>query len=193
MFQKLNTLLLVVLIGITGYLAYNQTLLQKQISNIQVSASGSNDEVNITPAENNNSNNTPAADLSPFDKPNTDPTAGSFPPNSKELPAKTTIRFNKMTHDFGRINEGSKVTTLFKFTNTGPNPLLISDARGSCGCTVPVWPKHPIQPGQTDEIEVTFNSEGKTGEQTKMVTLVANIEPSTRELVIKSTVIPADK
>jgi hypothetical protein len=191
MFQKLNTILLVVLIGIIGYLAYNQMQLQKQIVALSNNESNNDDEVNITPAEGNHT--TPQADKSPFDKPNTDPMSDAFPPDSKQAPAKTSIKFNKMTHNFGRINEGSRVTTTFKFTNTGPNPLIISDARGSCGCTVPVWPKHPIQPGESDEIEVTFNSEGKTGEQQKMVTIVANIEPSTRELIINSTVIPADK
>lgn len=191
MFQKLNTILLIVLIGITSYLAYNQMQLKKQIVALSNTESNSDDEVSITPDQSNHA--TPPAEKSPFDKTNTDPLATQFPPDSKQAPAKTSIKFNRMSHDFGRINEGSKVTTVFKFTNTGPNPLFISDARGSCGCTVPVWPKHPIQPGASDEIEVTFNSEGKTGEQTKMVTLVANIEPSTRELTIKSTVIPADK
>src|SRR5882724_10119373 len=59
------------------------------------------------------------------------------------------MKFEKETHDFGKIKAGDKVTYEFKFTNTGKSPLIISDARASCGCTTPVWPHTPIKPGDS--------------------------------------------
>ena len=82
------------------------------------------------------------------------------------------MTFNKTTHDFGTINEGDKVTTEFSFTNTGNSDLIIVDARGSCGCTVPKYPKNTaIKPGQSETITVSFDSNNKPGMQQKSVTL----------------------
>jgi hypothetical protein len=85
------------------------------------------------------------------------------------------ITFEKKTHDFGDIFEGDKVEETFKFTNTGTEPLIITDVQVTCGCTTPKgWPRDPIMPGGKAEITVAFNSAGKSGRQNKVVTVVSN-------------------
>lgn len=101
------------------------------------------------------------------------------------------MSFDKTTHDFGTIKEGEKVTTKFSFTNTGKSDLIIVDARGSCGCTVPEYPKNtPIKPGDTQTITVSFDSSNKPGVQQKSVTLSANTESGREMLRIKANVTP---
>ncbi|MBJ7429095.1 MAG: DUF1573 domain-containing protein [Bacteroidia bacterium] len=102
----------------------------------------------------------------------------------------TEITFEKNIYDFGTIKEGDLVNYKFKFTNTGKNPLLITNASASCGCTVPNWPKEPIAPGKSGEIDVTFNSEGKPNHAEKTVTIVANTTPTNTMLLIKGEVTP---
>lgn len=99
------------------------------------------------------------------------------------------MKFEEETHDFGRITQGEKVAYSFKFKNTGSANLLISAANGSCGCTIPEYPKKPIAPGEEAAINVVFNSEGKSGMAEKSVTLVTNCEPSTRIIYIKANII----
>lgn len=101
------------------------------------------------------------------------------------LPAFT---FEKNSHDFGTIEEGVKAEYTFKFKNTGEAPLVISKAVGSCGCTVPSWPKEPIPVGGEGEIFVSFNSKGRPGMQRKKVTITANTFPQTTELNIQAQV-----
>ncbi len=105
---------------------------------------------------------------------------------SGDLPA---IKFDEETHDFGRITQGEKVSYGFKFKNTGGSNLIISSAAGSCGCTVPEYPKKPIVPGEEATINVVFSSEGKSGMVEKSVTLVTNCEPSTKIIYIKANII----
>ncbi len=100
-----------------------------------------------------------------------------------------TMVFEKTTHDFGTISQGERVTTQFKFKNTGGTDLVISEAHGSCGCTVPDYPRKPIPPGGEDVIKVEFNSEGKSGKQEKTVTLTTNCEPPNIILTINSEVV----
>jgi hypothetical protein len=109
---------------------------------------------------------------------------------SAELPV---IAFMAESHDFGTINEGEVVETEFKFTNTGEAPLIISAAQGSCGCTIPEYPKEPIAPGEEGRILVSFNSEGKPNQQSKTVTLTTNAVPSTKVLTISANVTPKSK
>ncbi len=109
---------------------------------------------------------------------------------STELPI---ITFIAESHDFGIINEGQVVETEFKFTNTGDAPLIISAAQGSCGCTIPEYPKEPIAPGEEGRILVSFNSEGKPNQQSKTVTLTTNAVPSTKVLSISANVTPKSK
>jgi hypothetical protein len=116
-------------------------------------------------------------------------TAQTTPAPAQAGSAKTTtIKFDELTHDWGSIKEGEKMTHIFKFKNTGSNDLIISDARGSCGCTVPEWPKEPIKAGKTGELKVVFDSNGKPGAQSKTVTVTANTDPANTMLVIKGNV-----
>ncbi len=101
-------------------------------------------------------------------------TAGTA--NAANLPV---IKFDKEIFDFGKINQGDKVSYEFKFTNTGKSPLIIKNAVASCGCTIPEWrPKTPILPGNKGVIFVTFNSAGKSGLQDKLITVTANTNPA---------------
>jgi len=85
------------------------------------------------------------------------------------------ITFEKKTHDFGDIVQGDKVEQVFKFTNTGNEPLIITNVQVTCGCTTPKgWPRDPIAPGGKGEITIAFNSAGKMGKQNKVVTVVSN-------------------
>ena len=88
------------------------------------------------------------------------------------------MKFEKDTHDFGKIKQGEKVTHVFKFTNSGKSPLIIKDAIATCGCTKPEWPKTPVQPGAEGEIKVTFDSATKMGLQDKQITVTANTVPA---------------
>ncbi len=101
------------------------------------------------------------------------------------------ITFEKTDHDFGKINEADgKVTTIFTFKNEGMEPLVLSNVRASCGCTTPKWPRHPIEPGQTGEITVTYNPNGRPGRFTKTVTITSNATEATTRVTIRGEVIP---
>ncbi|MCB0640453.1 MAG: DUF1573 domain-containing protein [Phaeodactylibacter sp.] len=102
----------------------------------------------------------------------------------------TTVSFAETEFDFGTVDAGDIVSHEFSFTNTGSEPLIISNAKGSCGCTVPKWPKDPIAPGATGKILVEFNSKGKKNKQNKKVTITANTEPAQSFLYIKGDVTP---
>lgn len=115
-----------------------------------------------------------------------DKTAG----NSDSKTGSPEFSFEKELHDFGQLVDGERVSYSFKFTNSGDAPLIISSAKGSCGCTVPNWPKDPIAPGETGTIDVTFNSSGRSGKQNKAVTLMANTNPSRKVINITSQVNP---
>ncbi|MCC5915764.1 MAG: DUF1573 domain-containing protein [Cryomorphaceae bacterium] len=97
--------------------------------------------------------------------------------------------FDATSHDFGQIEQGEVVTHDFTFTNTGDAPLVITSARGSCGCTVPDYPKTPVAPGESGVIKVSFDSNGRDGRQDKTVTLTANTVPNSKILKITSEVI----
>ena len=89
--------------------------------------------------------------------------------------------------DYGTIEQGSDPLRVFKFTNTGKEPLQITHAKGSCGCTVPEWPKEPIFPGETNEIKVRYDTK-RIGKFSKRVTLTTNESVGTRVLTIKGEV-----
>ena len=103
----------------------------------------------------------------------------------------TTVAFaDNGTHEFGTVTEGEIVTKTFSFTNTGSEPLIISDAKGSCGCTVPSKPTAPIAPGEDGEITVQFNSSNKQGQRNQKVTITANTNPAQSFLYLTGTVNP---
>ena len=118
-----------------------------------------------------------------------DPTV---PPSPTNMPAitgpKTSVQFPVIAHDFGKVKQNTENNYVFKFTNTGKEPLLISDAKGSCGCTVPEYPKEPIAPGKTGEIKVVYKPGGQQGNQNKTVTVTANTDPPQTLLNISADV-----
>ncbi len=101
------------------------------------------------------------------------------------------ITFQKTEHDFGKINEGDgRVSTIFEFKNEGMEPLVLSNVRASCGCTTPTWTRTPVEPGQTGNITVTYNPNGRPGRFQKTVTVTSNASSPTTKLYIKGEVIP---
>ncbi len=109
-------------------------------------------------------------------------TASSDPSTAKDnVPV---LKFENDTHNFGTIVQGEKISYAYKFTNVGKAPLVIRSAQGSCGCTVPEFPKDPVAPGESGIINVTFNSEGKQGHQDKTVTIISNTMPNTYTLYV---------
>lgn len=98
---------------------------------------------------------------------------------------ETEIAFKDYEYDFGKIMEGEKVAHIFAFQNKGPGRLVISSAATSCGCTVPRYDKNPIAPGEWGNLEVVFNSSGRTGIQTKTITVRSNA--NTRVVILKIT------
>jgi hypothetical protein len=102
---------------------------------------------------------------------------------NKDIPV-SDIKFDQDTFNFGTVIEGEKVAHSFTFTNTGKHDLIISKALGSCGCTVPEWPKEPIRPGKKASIDVVFDSDRRIGKAMKDVTIYSNTEPSTHKVVI---------
>ncbi len=107
----------------------------------------------------------------------------------KALASSTSMSFDKLDHDFGTIKEGSTNKVLFKVTNTGKKPLVISDVSASCGCTTPKKPEYPIAPGKSDVIEVVFlPTPLQAKEQTKKITVQANTDPSMIVLTIHAFV-----
>ena len=104
------------------------------------------------------------------------------------------ITFDRIFHDFGNVNEGEIAKTVFTFTNTSENDLYIVDARGSCGCTVPKYPKNvAIKPGESGEIEVNFDTTGRPNLQQKMVKVSANTSTGGEMLRIQAFVNPINK
>lgn len=182
MLQKVTIGLVVVLVAAVGYLFYSNTKLQRQMEGMSGQPKSTN-----TISESN------AVDpnASPFDQKHIDPLGENT--DAAVAPDLTSIKYEQTQFDFGKINEGAKVKTQFAFTNTGNKPLLIAHAQGSCGCTVPEWPREPIAPGKSGIINVEFDSNGKRGEQLKTVTVTTNTDPQENMLYVKATVIPKDR
>lgn len=105
----------------------------------------------------------------------------------KNFPVMT---FETPEHDFGIINSGDQVVYDFKFKNTGKTDLVISNAKGSCGCTVPEFSREPIKPGGSGIIKVSFSSVGKLGTQSKSVRITANTFKGRERIKIKAIIKP---
>ncbi len=101
------------------------------------------------------------------------------------------MSFAESTYDFGTINQGEAQEHVFTFTNTGEADLVIVDAKSSCGCTVPQYPKTPIAPGESGEMLVKFNGSGKN-QVSKTVTITANTQKGKEMIRIKAFVTPKD-
>ena len=107
------------------------------------------------------------------------------PAENKNAPE---FKFEEEEYNFGTIKQGEVVTHIFTFVNTGKEPLIITSASGSCGCTVPEWPKEPIKKGDKGTVKVTFNSGGKMGMQDKTVTIQSNAKSNPKIIHIKGNV-----
>jgi len=103
------------------------------------------------------------------------------------------MTFDAEEFNFGTIKQNDLVNHEFVFTNTGKEPLIITEAHGTCGCTVPQWPKEPIKKGEKGVIKVTFNSAGKMGMQDKTVTITSNAKSSPRILHLKGTILTKEE
>jgi hypothetical protein len=92
------------------------------------------------------------------------------------------------THNYGEIEEGPTAEYDFEFINTGNKPIIISEAHGSCGCTVPKWPHEPIPPKGKGVIHVTYNTQGRPGPISKEVTITSDAPEKTTILHIRGNV-----
>lgn len=98
------------------------------------------------------------------------------------------ITFESEVIDYGTIQKNADGLRTFKFTNTGTAPLIISNAKGSCGCTVPTWPRQPVNPGESAEIKVKYAT-NRVGPINKSVTVTSNANSATKVLRIKGEVV----
>jgi len=106
-----------------------------------------------------------------------DPDAGKF-------------KFDEETHDFGEVPEGPLAEFDFEFVNKGKKPIVITEAHGSCGCTVPSWPHDPILPKQKGKIHVAYTTQGRPGPISKDVIITSNAQQSPMRLHITGAVKP---
>ena len=102
---------------------------------------------------------------------------------------KAEIQFKEETIDYGKISRGSDGVRIFEFTNTGDAPLVITNVRSSCGCTIPKKPEEPILPGQTGQIEVKYDTNRAAGPFRKAITVSSNANSPTKILKIKGELI----
>ncbi len=125
--------------------------------------------------------------------PATAPAATPAPPPPappKVNPNAGKFKFEEETHDFGEVQEGPLAETDFEFKNVGKEPIIIQEAHGSCGCTVPKWPSEPILPGKKGVIHVAYTSQGRPGPIMKDVTINSNALQSPMVLHIRGNVKP---
>ena len=101
---------------------------------------------------------------------------------------KGVVKFAKETHDFGKIEQGKPVTFTFEFTNTGSDPVVISNAQPSCGCTTPDWTKSAVLPGQKGYVKATYNA-AAMGQFNKTITVTSNSERSQIFLALTGEVV----
>jgi hypothetical protein len=104
-------------------------------------------------------------------------------------PGNAVISFSEVEHNFGQVKEGEKIGCIFTFINTGDADLIINSATTTCGCTVPRYDRKPIVPGSKGSLEVTFNTEGRNGIQSKTITVKSNAEPPIAILKITAEII----
>jgi len=122
---------------------------------------------------------------------------GTQAQDTKTAPASTNpnapkLIFKEETYSFGEVPEGPQVTHEFKFSNTGKEPLILSNVKASCGCTTPSWPKEPILPGKDAIILVTYNTQGRPGPFTKSITITSNADTPSKVIFIKGEVVKED-
>jgi hypothetical protein len=121
------------------------------------------------------------------------PDVQAHQPAEQTFKDSTTVQMIDTVYNFGTVTDGEKVEYSFRFRNTGKNPLVVSNATASCGCTVPEKPEEPVRPGETGFIKVVFNSEGRVGPAHKTVTVISNAYPGFPLLELKGDVVAAKK
>ncbi len=124
-----------------------------------------------------------AATFGAFAQNNTAASAAPANPNAPEITFETDVI------DYGTIEHNADGNRQFKFKNTGKEPLIISNCQGSCGCTVPTWPKEPIKPGATATIDVKYATD-RVGSFEKTITVSSNAKTASKILRIKGVVKP---
>lgn len=124
----------------------------------------------------------------PAPTPSNQPARPAYMEQAEAMP-QTTVDWGETNHDFGEIEAGTVVKHVYRFRNTGDQPLKLTRVKASCGCTTPSWSKEPIQPGEEGFIEVAFNSRGKKGPQRKTVVVNGNFEPVTQILRFQGTIV----
>ena len=107
---------------------------------------------------------------------------------SNQLYAQGTLKFEKETHDFGKVAQGVPASYEFKFKNTGNQPVVISNVQASCGCTTPEWTNTPVLPGKSGFIKASYNA-AAMGAFNKSITVTSNATNGTQVLYIKGTVV----
>jgi hypothetical protein len=113
-----------------------------------------------------------------------------FSANAQSAGSGAVITFKEKSVDFGDIVQGEIVEHTFVLTNSGTEPLIISNVAATCGCTVPNWPNQPIAPGKAAEIKVSFNSTGKMGKQNSVVRIYSNATEPIEKVSLISNVLP---
>ena len=153
----------------------------------------------LTVACKNDSTGTAAQEAPAQVTPQSTQSNAAAPPATVPVGPLTTFSFAESEFDFGEIEDGEKITHEFTFKNTGNEPLVISKAVGSCGCTVPDWPREPIAAGESGVIKVQYDSRGKGKTkaeggkaENKRVTITANTDPANTYLTIKGKVYKPD-
>lgn len=119
------------------------------------------------------------------------PTTSTTPATSavvKPNPKAPVIKFEKLVHDYGTIQQDANGECEFKFKNTGKEPLVLSNVVSSCGCTVPSWPKEPILPGKSSTIKVKYDSH-RVGTISKTITVMSNATEDRVTLTIKGNIL----
>ena len=101
---------------------------------------------------------------------------------------KAEFKFNEEKHDFGKIPQGTPVTTVFTFTNIGKDPLIITDVRPTCGCTIADFTKTPVKPGDSGTIKITYNA-AFVAPFTKTIVVTSNASTPVKNLIIVGEVI----
>lgn len=183
--DKINIGLLGVILIITSLGVYQTNSLKAEIADLKTDLNAKLTTYNATTKSDVNTNNNALQNNQNLNN-NSLPTA--------ETPKKgptTNIKFAEEVFNYGKVEVESENLHSFSFTNTGAEPLIISDAKGSCGCTVPNWPKDPIMPGQSGNIDVKFTpNAGQSGQDIeKVVTVTANTNPENTMVRIKANVI----
>lgn len=187
MLNKITVGMLSLVLVLTAYNTYKISNLKvEKVIDRGTAANTSTPNQSVTPNQptkpiqttvNTNQNNNPLANQKPV-----------------QTGPKTSVKFLDEVHDFGNVDLNSENAYSFEFKNTGTEPLNIENARGSCGCTVPNWPREAIMPGETGTIDVVYRpNKGQAGHpQEKTVTITANTEPANTIVKIKAFVNPEE-